>query len=429
MVPTSKRKRKRASSTISRARTSTEDNPRRRKRARPGADGENERPSRSQSQEASPGPSNVSSQSQGVEITEDMSQEELYRASRQLQARCNEFERHQLEANRDALADVTNTQGDDSDSDSDVDKKELSFIRSLGKKFAVTDMLWLPGDKQLFEAELDDTFNPLERFGLDSEVDQPFNREQGALRAVYAAIPKEYHDDTEFTGWVRTQFLAGMKAERQAVRNRLRAHPDLFGRTIDQFATPESREEFAELIGRCPDPQNPGKFYYNTFDVPLLHEDNADKLNIDTFLLNPMLFTVHAAITKGLTGGSETVTGVDPPKLGTNQQLWRLNKTTPGMIAGAAVWLRWIHSRDHFFAETGAITGIKWDLEHEAYLRWLQLGIDNKVDCVLDIFRRWDEKFYPRAATEGGDESNTDAVEASQVAAMEALKQRVDEAQ
>ncbi|KAJ7217053.1 hypothetical protein GGX14DRAFT_390888 [Mycena pura] len=410
---------------MSRKRVSTQHNPRARKRARhDGPDDENEDPNESQG--GTPGPSNAS-QTDMPEVNPGMSQQELYEANRRLQARCNELSREQREASRDALADRTNGADlDDSQDEEVVDIDEKKFIKALGKKFCNTHFIWVPHPDEVYGAELDPDYNPLDRF---SRENQPQNRIQGALRELRETIPEEYHDAEEFAGWVSSQHGAGVKAERERARNRMRANPSLFGRTLKEWATPEQREAFMELIGRRPVPNKPDEYYYDTYNVPLLHEDYDGSFDIDKIFLNELLFITHALLTKGVTGGTELATGKTAPPVEANEKLWGLKKTTPGMIAGAAVWLRFAHSRDETFEPVGAITGIDWQAEHEAYLNWLHTGLQSKTDCVLNIFRRWDERFYPHSEeATAQDAEMIQVVQDSQDAAIEALRARSSQA-
>ncbi|KAJ7049130.1 hypothetical protein C8F01DRAFT_1093828 [Mycena amicta] len=79
-----------------------------------------------------------------------------------------------------------------------------------------------------------------------------------------------------------------------------------------------------------------------------------------------------------MSGANSLCTGVKAPKVETVEKLWGLKKTTPSMIAGATVWLRWVHSRDEEFLLVGDVTTIDWAREFDAYIRW-------------------DEQFYPNS--------------------------------
>ncbi|KAJ7055310.1 hypothetical protein C8F01DRAFT_1160106 [Mycena amicta] len=350
---------------ISRKRTSTQRNPRAAKRART----ENDNPSASDSDShdgSRHGSSSPEPNAGMPEINEGMSQQQLYQAGRQLQARCNDLAHSQQEAARSALGDITN----DADSDEDPDtaaEDERKFIRSLGKKITCVRFLWIPDDEAVFEAVLDDEYNPLERFSKEPGV-QPHARIQGAIRDLLEIIPEQYQSPEELQGWVKIEILAGMSDQRYTWRNRLRTHPGIFDRTTIEFSSSAQREQFAESIGRKAKSNNPEEFYYDTFDVPLLHEDYDGEFDIDKIFLNKYLFIVHAALTRGMSGANSLCTGVKGPKVETVEKLWGLKKTTPSMIAGTAVWLRWVHSRDEEFLPMGDVTAIDWAREFDAYM-------------------------------------------------------------
>ncbi|KAJ7197773.1 hypothetical protein GGX14DRAFT_374762, partial [Mycena pura] len=318
------------------------------------------------------------------------------------------------------------------DDDDAATAGERKFVRSLGKKCIVTKLIWMPDEDAVFVDAVDDNYNPLERFSKEPGT-QPQARIQGAIHDLHELLPKDYQTPDQLNGFVKTEFLAGMKDQRYAYRNRLRANPALFGRTISEFQSSAEREKLAESIGRRLKKNKTDEYYYDTFNVPLLHEDYDGEFDVDKIFLNEGLFIppayaaqVHAALTKGLSGATALVTKTAPRKVETVDKLWGLKKTTPSMIAGAAVWLRWIHSRDEEFLPIGDVTAIDWAREYDAYMRFLMEGLDAQTDCVLNIFRRWDKQFYPNSdegtAREG--EYDIDEVDASQDAAMEALRER-----
>ncbi|KAJ7203005.1 hypothetical protein GGX14DRAFT_570269 [Mycena pura] len=356
-----KQRKSRNGGLIVRKRTSIQHDPRASKRARTA---ENDDPNTSQSASRRGSPSPGPSQGGMPDINASMSQEQLYQAARQFQAQNNELHHSQQEAARDALADVTNDGS--SDDDDAATAGERKFVRSLGKKCIVTKLIWMPDEDAVFENAVDDNYNPLERFSKELGT-QPQARIQGAIRDLLELIPKNYQTPDQLNGFVKTEFLAGMKDQRYAYRNGLRANPALFGRTIPEFQSSAEREKLTELVGRRLKKNKTDEYYYDTFNVPLLHEDYDGEFDVDKIFLNEKLFIV------------ETV-----------DKLWGLKKTTPSMIAGEAVWLRWIHSRDEESLPIGDVTSIDWAREYDAYMRFLMEGLDAQTDCVLNIFRRWD---------------------------------------
>jgi len=49
--------------------------------------------------------------------------------------------------------------------------------------------------------------------------------------------------------------------------------------------------------------------------------------------------------------------------------------------------------------EHGLNTGTKWHSEFESYLKYLLQGLQQHKVSVLNIFRTWDNKFFPNTET------------------------------
>jgi hypothetical protein len=60
---------------------------------------------------------------------------------------------------------------------------------------------------------------------------------------------------------------------------------------------------------------------------------------------------------------------------------------------------RWALSRDEYLQERGLSTGINWLSDFECYLKYLLQGLQQHKASVLNIFRVWDETFFPNADT------------------------------
>ncbi|KAF7317551.1 hypothetical protein MKEN_00842000 [Mycena kentingensis (nom. inval.)] len=381
-------------SSIRRKRHSTQFNPRAGKRPRT----ENEPPepqsqSRRESQSPSPDPDDATQ----PEIRQGMDADELYQIAQQLKAQVQDLRRSQQETARDALGDVTNREDSNPECEDEVEREEISFIWALGKKFSYTKVLWIPVDLEddIFKADVDDSYNPLERFDIDLDS-QPFPWVQGVIRDLLDAIPEEYHAGDELQGWVREQILKGAATHRSDTATRLRGNPTWFGRSVQNFATSASREEFRPDIGYREDPEEPGTFYYDAFKAPLLFADH-DVEDETKLFLSDELFTVHTAITNGPAAAKALVTNTKAPKVGSIGRQWGLQKTTPGMISAAAIYLRWVHSRDDEFHGFGDVTKHNWDEDYDAYMNWFTVGLASADEIVLNVLRVWDEKFYPHS--------------------------------
>jgi hypothetical protein len=97
-------------------------------------------------------------------------------------------------------------------------------------------------------------------------------------------------------------------------------------------------------------------------------------------------------------------------------KLWGLTHITPGAIAASAMLVRrhhrlrydglltnrqsrWAPSQDDFLQDRGLNTGIKWHSEFESYLKYLLQGLQQHKASVLNIFRVWDDMFFPNTDT------------------------------
>ncbi|KAJ7099048.1 hypothetical protein C8R43DRAFT_907629 [Mycena crocata] len=158
-----------------------------------------------------------------------------------------------------------------------------------------------------------------------------------------------------------------MGEQRSFTANRLRSHPDLFDCT-KQLSSQEEHRQFRELIGYRPTKKNPDKFYYDSTNVPILHKDYADKYDPTKFFLHESLFITHAAVTCGPATARAMKAGLAPPKVQSAADLWSLWCTEPGMVAAAAIWLRWVNSVDDTFGPAGAASGISWQEDFEYVL-------------------------------------------------------------
>jgi len=330
-------------------------------------------------------------------IRADMTRDELYDAARRYEADRANLQRTQREAQRNALADITNSGTSNEEvSKQRAEEEDMRFVQAAGKKFVATLMLWLPAGREdeIWAAEEDENFHLLDRFG---EEDQPANKIQGALRDLYTVLPEEYRDPEDFNGWIPATFTTGMNDQRSFTATRLRHHPDLFDSTTQQLSSQEDRREFREQIGYQPKRKKPTEHYYDTINVPLLHADYQGKYDANKIFLGPLLFIIHAAITLGPAAAAAMKANRAPPKVQSVSQLWGLRRTTPGMIAAAAVWLRWLFSVDDTFVPTGSTSAIEWQQDFEYYLQLLTEGLLKKKPSTLNIFRVWDQKFYPNS--------------------------------
>ncbi|KAJ7715085.1 hypothetical protein DFH07DRAFT_785663 [Mycena maculata] len=309
-------------------------------------------------------------------IRADMSRDELYEAARRYEADRAESQRTRREEQRNVLAEVTNVLSGSGKAGDEKDKAAEDDLRFI-QEFVATFMLWLPAgwEEEVWKAKEDEDFSVLDRFGKD---EQPFNKIQGALADIYAVIPEEYRDPEDFKGWIPAashglQFTSGMNDQRSFTVTRLRHHPDLWDCTTAQLSSQQERRQFRDLIGYRVKSKKPNEYYYDTMNVPVLHADYQGKHDPRKIFLGPLLFIVHAAITLGPVAAAAIKANRVPPKL------------------------RWILSVDETFLPTGSVSAIEWQADFEFYLQILTEGLLKKKPSILNIFRVWDNKFYPNS--------------------------------
>ncbi|KAJ7639764.1 hypothetical protein DFH06DRAFT_1217792 [Mycena polygramma] len=408
-----------------RTRTSTVRNPRLGKRARIEPESPTQAHTQRRDSDDDSDDENSNDTSQLPPIRAEMTRDELYEAARRYEADHTNSQRVRRETHRNALADVTNTgtAADDTIEDKTVDA-DFRFIQAAGKKCAATLMLWLPAGREedVWAAKEDESWDPSHRFG---QKGQPGNKTQGALRDLYTVIPEEYRASEDFNGWIPATFTSAMADQRSFTRTRLRHHPDLWDCTTADLSSPEDRRQFRKLVGLQPTRKNPNNFYYSSTNVPLLHVEYQGKYDRNKIFLGPMLFIVHATITLGAASAAMMKANRPMPKVQSVANLWGLRRTTPGMIAAAAIWLRWIFSVDEEFLPSGGMSGIDWQKDFEYYLQLLTEGLAKKKPSIMNVFREWDSKFYPNS--DEGMAAGVDADDEAEEGRREALEEMDDE--
>ncbi|KAJ7430759.1 hypothetical protein B0H11DRAFT_2390248 [Mycena galericulata] len=85
------------------------------------------------------------------------------------------------------------------------------------------------------------------------------------------------------------------------------------------------------------------------------------------------------------------------------------------------VELRWVLSVDETFLPTGSTSAINWQKDFEYYLQLLTEGLLKKKPSIVNIFRVWDNKFYPNSdqGLADGVDSDDEAEEGRQAALEE----------
>ncbi|KAJ6537484.1 hypothetical protein DFH09DRAFT_829058, partial [Mycena vulgaris] len=158
--------------------------------------------------------------------------------------------------------------------------------------------------------------------------------------------------------------------QRSNTHTRLRTHsgPEIFDCTAADLSSIESRrDKFRQMIGYVE--SDDGSSRYELFNVPLLHKSYSGKFDVHTVFRGPML---HLSLKSGPC-------------------------STPGSIAGTAIFAHWAASADANLSARGAQTGINRHSDLEKYIQYLQSGLDRRKASVLNLFREWGELFFPES--------------------------------
>ncbi|KAJ7853017.1 hypothetical protein B0H14DRAFT_2354529 [Mycena olivaceomarginata] len=241
---------------------------------------------------------------------------------------------------------------------------ETKEIKHLAHKFVITKMMWISDLAHTVNTDVNDQYNPLERF------ENRGSKIQGELADLLDILPAKFHGDV-----MRSDWLIKLRSN-SAGRVRPQCGTKIFDCTAADLATPESA---------------------TIFNVEILHKHYNGSLDVDTVFRGPKLHLVFACVTRGPAAGKAMkITGTPTQATGKCvAQLWGLRHSTPGSIAACAILARWAVSADIELTPRGAETGINWQADLEKYIKYLQNGLDKRKASVLRIFREWDEIFSP----------------------------------
>ncbi|KAJ7823349.1 hypothetical protein B0H14DRAFT_2826880, partial [Mycena olivaceomarginata] len=104
--------------------------------------------------------------------------------------------------------------------------------------------------------------------------------------------------------------------------------------------------------------------------------------------------------------------------------------TEPGAIAGSAVLAIWALSADTSLRDRGDRTSIDYGARFDQYLEILLVGLREKSESILNIFKEWDRVVFPNSESgyagtiqsgpgDGGNQHALEALRAEKQAAAE----------
>ncbi|KAJ7092945.1 hypothetical protein B0H15DRAFT_776958 [Mycena belliarum] len=331
---------------------------------------------------------------------------------------------------RDTDKSSSGSESDDSQVE-DTNDDEKANVTRAGRHFALNYGLWVKGNASIFNEKRDPKYDEKKRF------DTTASKVQGQLRDIGKVLPDEYRGNisSKSRGWISRLFMTGVTTQRSNTSTRLRkvAGPAIFDCSPSDLLLPETRvEKFKEHIGWHSEEDTGGA--YSTLDVPILHEDETAVYDIKTCFLNPCLMRVslYASIIRGPSaatamlqnekqGGSDTVITI--PNTETMEQIFGMDHTEPGAIAGSAVLAIWTLSGDTKLRERGDKTNIDYNTLFDQYLEILTVGLRDKSRSILNVFREWDRAIFPASESGyGRSQADRGSNDSGNQRAMEALR-------
>ncbi|KAJ7493652.1 hypothetical protein FB451DRAFT_1387808 [Mycena latifolia] len=273
--------------------------------------------------------------------------------------------------------------------------------RAAGCHFALEESLFLVDPQRIWTVNKDDSFDS------DNEFEDEDTRIQGQLRDVLGMLPSDAQPLRK-NPMIGGSFMDGMDGERGTMSTRLRvqALANIVA-NVKPFATSAGRKEaFADLIGYSENTDT-GDWYYKPLTAEILYDVYDGTCNLDHIFRNSLLLKLssHPFNLPGAVGLLEGRSRM--PQAKCVERMYRIKRTSPGMIANAAVLAIWLHSADVELVQIGNQTEINYTKRYEIYLARICRGLHMRKRWARDLFTYWDSILFPHAEDSLGENLST----------------------
>ncbi|KAF7371642.1 hypothetical protein MVEN_00019900 [Mycena venus] len=266
--------------------------------------------------------------------------------------------------------------------------------RHAGRHCAL-ELVLFPRD-EVWKVDVDPNFDPAQEY----DDKQTFIQDQ--LHNVLSVLPPGRSSPAGF-GFIVHREL-GMRS-RMAHRIRVESLSIVVGKKAARhFDSPEDRfENFATLIGYIP-ASDSGEAFYSPLKAEILYDVYDGTFNVDHIFRNKVLLKICASILRGPSGAK----GLFGGKRGslsqgsTNEKIYAVKRTSPGLITNCAVLTIWLYSADPQFIEEGAETQINYRKRWERYFREIHDALAQDAQWVRNLFQYWDSVLFPNAEESHG---------------------------
>ncbi|KAF7345919.1 hypothetical protein MVEN_01614200 [Mycena venus] len=319
--------------------------------------------------------------------------------------------------------------------DSSCNPKRLEErVRRYGRKFVMLCGPWLAlgnGDLEaFFKTTLDDDYDAELRFAADDPEHDEHEERQGQLRELRDILPNDLLPFLT-SSWMAKAFDDGMHSQCSSTVTRLR-HAALShivaGFKVNnkkvkasKLSSSEVRQHlFAVPIGWSEDK---GKYAY--WDILFLHGNESETLDFNEVFRHALLLKIFVSSIRGPTSADGVMEKRSQhPKAITMQRIFNIKHTTPGAIAGSAVWTIWLFSADTMFGRIGDVTGINYYHRYNEYLAKILEGLRRRQQWARELFLFWDSHVFPETNGSnfgGGVQEDAEDVRAELAAATDVL--------
>ncbi|KAJ7709485.1 hypothetical protein B0H17DRAFT_1190688 [Mycena rosella] len=266
---------------------------------------------------------------------------------------------------------------------------------------------------------------------LHSDFDTEKSRVQGQLRDIVALLPDDAKDITiRKHEWVAKCFDDGLSGMRSTINTRIRRESTMYIAANTMFKdlshdppteisvnladldSSSSRiNAFAHRLGYQKAIADHDTFY-SPLKAEVLYKDYNGTMDPYKIFRGPALLSIFASIIRGPAGAKGLFHGESKlPSARVIERTCRIQRTAPGAIVNSSILAIWFFSGDTQLLAESDETKIDYHYLWVTFMRQICNALRDDADWVKDLFRYWDEVFFPNA-----DKSHSEAPSANRQA-------------
>ncbi|KAG8939354.1 hypothetical protein FRC04_006634 [Tulasnella sp. 424] len=263
------------------------------------------------------------------------------------------------------------------------------LLELAAKKFTVMNHFYIADPNAFLKVPLSQTWTDRSRF------DSQQNQDEGSVRELDELLSDDLKEQRIRSAdcWAAV-FEQAQQDERHSMTHRIRTSNTtaVFGSEIAAELEARHRSRSTLLQQRLGFNTESGSYER----VPPILRANPDEPASKSNMLNSLV--VKRVIQAMLMGPASLGKNQDPDvslSAKCNGKIWSVTSVTPGIIAFAAILIRYALSPDNEFGPTGQTSGISYLEDFEYYKKCLLVGQRKKVRQVLDLFDNLNGALFP----------------------------------